>query len=258
MAWRLACARLHIHHSSGSFTPLASQPGTPPTSSHPPAQSKHRGRAQRTQRQQRQRRRRPEARKEGLKSREGSPEGAHGHTGSEGRGSRRRQSYLESGGSGIKIDERVPRRQVCLPWGWCTPQGDKVGEEGPETGASRAQTDRNKRRERWGCQAHGVHAPPAMVHRRNSCQADDVIARFALGGYRDWRRYTRRGGTACSDCAALTLGVTETGVGTPDGAAPHAAPPSSDRFSRTTHDVARWLGAREPGSPIVTHLQPQR
>ena len=115
MAWRLACARLHIHHSSGSFTPLASQPGTPPTSSHPPAQSKHRGRAQRTQRQQRQRSRRPEARKEGLKSREGSPGGAHSHTGSEGRGSRRRQSYLESGDGGIKIDERVPRRQVCLP-----------------------------------------------------------------------------------------------------------------------------------------------
>lgn len=51
MAWRLACAQLHIHHSSDFITPPASQPRNPPTSSQPPAQSKHRGRAQRTQRQ---------------------------------------------------------------------------------------------------------------------------------------------------------------------------------------------------------------
>jgi hypothetical protein len=43
--------------------------------------------------------------------------------------------------------------------------------------------------------------------------------------------------------STLTLGVTEAGVGAPDGAAPHAVPPSSDRFSRTVHeDGSQHLG----------------
>ncbi|KAL4857833.1 hypothetical protein ACK3TF_002238 [Chlorella vulgaris] len=52
--------------------------------------------------------------------------------------------------------------------------GRQSGEEGPETGASIAQTDSTKRRERCERHAHGIHAPPAVVHRRNNCQADGI------------------------------------------------------------------------------------